>query len=76
MLQSMEAKQVTEPQRSKITKWGKLVQETSQGYAYWAIQLEYMPTTVFGKAETTVRALIRNNRVHLWLYVGSNEIVP
>lgn len=76
MLQSMKAKQVTEPSLSEITKWGRPEKETWKGHVYWAIRLEYKLNTVFGKPEAEVRALIRNNLVHLWLYVGSDEIVP
>ncbi|MDZ4403560.1 hypothetical protein [Prosthecobacter sp.] len=76
MLKSMEEKQVTEPQTGKITRWGKPEKETWNGYVYWAIRLEYDLGTVFGKLEAVTRALIRNNHVHIWLYVGSDEWVP
>ena len=76
MLKSMQDDEVTEPQASKITKWGVPERETWKQHTYWAIPLEYQPITVFGKPVTQVRALVRHNKVHFWLYVGSNEIVP
>ena len=76
MLKSMKDGEVTEPHASKITKWGTPEWETWKQHSFWAIPLTYQPITVFGNPETQVRALVRHNKVHLWLYVGSNEIVP
>lgn len=76
MLESMASGQVTEIKPKIIFRWETPQKETWEGFTYWAIALHYRPETVFSKAEVTARALIRQNRVHRWLYVGSDEVVP
>lgn len=50
--------------------------EHYKGTAYWAIPVTYRLAVVFGLDLARTRALVKHDRVHHWLYYGSDEIVP
>ena len=76
MIDSMKAGQVTEAGLDNIRKWGWPKMESWEGYRYWTVEITFDNRTPFGMAQSRARAFIRDNRVHFWLYCGSDEVVP
>lgn len=75
---SIRSGQVTELTLAgnKILSWGLPQEEWHEGWKYWAIRVDYAVGTCFGNDQSAARALIRDQRVHVWKYIGSNELVP
>lgn len=61
---------------TKVLSWGIPEAEWHEGWRYWAIRVDYTVGTYFGNDQTAARALIRQQRVHAWKYIGSDELVP
>lgn len=76
ILDSIRTNQVTEIKLTDILKWGYPKRKQWEGYTYWTIHIEREPSVVFGMRYGNANAFIRNDKVHFWRYVGSDEVVP
>ncbi len=83
ILESIKRAQVTEIKPKNILKYCEPEKESAARYSngkstfvYWTILIDFKVDTVFGNEKSSARAFVRNQRVHVWLYAGSGEIVP
>jgi hypothetical protein len=76
MVASIQKRDVTEIQLSKIKSWGKARLQMWRGKPYWTATVTYPTTSLFGTFDTEGMAIIDGDRVVEWLYTGSGEEIP
>lgn len=76
MMESLEAKEITETTADKITSWGGLNVEEIDGAHWWTGTIQCtVDNAIFGPVPTELMALIKNDKVVKWIYSGSKEPV-